>query len=558
MLNQFDDRQTQTVSPKPFANRGKILSGMRGLLVTLLGMAPQCMAGSYVFANDSRPDIITYPQTYNPATGGVLELYVCIDSGSLYQAEMAIPTQNIINIYNELKPTTGNRWWDWSISVYDFESIALHEVGHCLGQGHVNIATESGLSGDDQNYTKSTRGANGEWDLNAGPDGVRGSSDDVRGDDVNLNWFRMSNNNPFTIAQTVDSSTYARSTASLPSGQSFAANGDRDVSELLVQPPTPAAADNTETVMQQGTFNNEIQRTLAPEDVATLRYAMSGRDESAGTGDDYTFKLFYGGVGGIDTPEGDATGCDINLNFDASYNGFAYCGVTGYLYDIEDDGTTDYAIIATADIYFDPDVVTWHFNSASPCSATMNLTQNVWSLVSLPCQVGISNGDTVADVFGDDLGTGNYNVTWIVFERNEASNSYTQLTLADTLEEGVGYWITTTQTGQSITVDGQYNSQVDISLTGAAAGRWNMMGHTFTGTTDWRDVTIIEESTGDIKTLDEADAGGIMSGIMYKWNGSSYTPYDGTTPGLEGTLDEGEAFWVKTFAAGYALRIPRP
>ena len=93
---------------------------------------------------------------------------------------------------------------------------------------------------------------------------MRGSSDDVRGDDANLHWFRMANNNPFTLATTVDSTTYARDISALPGSDLFAVNGDRTVAALL-------GFANTEAVMQQGQYSDEAQRELTHDDVATLR-----------------------------------------------------------------------------------------------------------------------------------------------------------------------------------------------------------------------------------------------------------------------------------------------
>ena len=149
-------------------------------------------------------------------------------------------------------------------------------MGHCLGLAHPNLASESGLTGSDQNYTRSTDGANDVFDLDDGTDNVIGSSDDIRGDDVNLHWFRKLNNNPFTIAPTVDSTTYSRDLADLPMGHSFAANADRNVANELLVP-------NTEAVMQQIIVGNEARRQLSHDDVATLSYGMAGLDETEGT-----------------------------------------------------------------------------------------------------------------------------------------------------------------------------------------------------------------------------------------------------------------------------------
>ncbi len=334
---------------RPMRKKNRLgVTGILLFLCTAPGMTSSCWAGTYVFAGESNGvDLVTHPPGYT-GTGGVLPVEVCIATTSSNQAAMEISVRNIITVYNQLEPTTGNLQFDWASSggdmpdgSYDFESTALHELGHCLGMGHVNLSNESGLSGDDMNYTKSTDGSDNSYNRNNGTDTVIGSADDIRGDDENLNWFRMANNNPFTIANIVDSTTYARDTASLPAGDNFAANGDRAVAAAL-------GIANTETVMQQGTFNNEIQQTLTAEDVATLRYGMSGLDELAsGTSDNYTIQLTYGGV---------KDNCDVNLNFDSSYNGFAVCATGGTVI----SGT--HVQIISADISFAPDVVTWYFN----------------------------------------------------------------------------------------------------------------------------------------------------------------------------------------------------
>jgi hypothetical protein len=218
--------------------------------------------------------------------------------------------------------------------MFDFESVLLHEVGHATGLAHVNAASESGLVGADQDYTKATDGANNVFDINAGIDGVRGSADDVRGDDVPLNWFRTLNNNPFTIGATVDSSAYANTLGSLPGGDLFPANPSFDVGTLL-------GVFNTEATMQQGTFADEAQRTLVHDDVAGIRYAKSGLDEVAGTADDYTFSLSYAGL---------TTNADIVIDFDDSKTGFAVTFLSGA--GVLNGAGIAHVVITSAPIFF--------------------------------------------------------------------------------------------------------------------------------------------------------------------------------------------------------------
>jgi len=305
--------------------------------------------GTYIFAGESYgADLVTHPSDYN-GTGGTLTVRVCIDPTSTNASSMELSVKNIINEYNRLQPTTGNLQLGGSNNIasneVDFESVALHEIGHCIGMAHVNAASGSGLIGSNQNYTKATDGANNTFNINPGADGIIGSSDDVRGDDVNMHWFQKGVNNPFTIATTVDSSTYSINLAHLPTGHNFAVNADRTVAGTL-------GAANTEAVMQQGSFYDEAQRLLTHDDVATLRYAASGLDENADTGDDYTIQLEYGGVS--------TSNCDVKLDFDNDQTGFAVCGTSGWYV----PGSSDHFRIIAANIYFNTGF-NWFYNNIS-------------------------------------------------------------------------------------------------------------------------------------------------------------------------------------------------
>ena len=328
-----------------------------GLTVLVLFAPAAVRAGAFIFAGEVNGiDVVAHPTGYT-GSGGPLSVTVCIDPTSANAADMEIPVRNIVDTWNQRAPTTGNLLFGGNNEIptngVDFESVALHEVGHCVGEAHANLASESGLGDPQANATKSTDGADNVFDTNNGADNVYGSSDDLRDDDVNLHWFRMSNNNPFTIATTVDSSTYSRNLADLPGGHGFATNADRTVSSLLGVP-------NTEAVMQQLTFLDEDQRRLTHDDAATLLYAMSGIDEVAGTSDDYSLNLSYGGL---------ATNCDVMLDFDNAQTGFAVC-VTGGAF----IGGGDHVQITSADISFNTGFA-WYFNDVLTAASAVQFEE---------------------------------------------------------------------------------------------------------------------------------------------------------------------------------------
>ncbi len=290
---------------------------LRWALPLLVGCAatPLAHAGAYVFAENNGVNIITHPQGYF-GSGGVVNVEVCVNPASSSATSLEQSTRNIVATFNRMIPDVGNlRTGLIGGGEVDWESVTLHEVGHCLGLAHPNLASESGLSDPDRNYTKTRLGANGSYDLGIGSDGVRGSADDLRGDDENLHWFARADNDPFTLLNvpSFDALGYSRLLGELPGSDAFPANGDRSVAPLY-------GAANTEAVMQQGSFGGELQRTLTADDVGTLRLAMSGLDEVEGTADDYTVALTYGGV---------KSGCDINITHDPTYGGFAVCNLNG-------------------------------------------------------------------------------------------------------------------------------------------------------------------------------------------------------------------------------------
>ncbi len=375
-------------------SKGKIFNQLaffsQSVALVAMVMSPVVShAGAYIFANDTGSlNYVTHPQGYTGA-GGVITVRVCIDPASANAADMEYSIQNNIAVFNQLQPTTGNIVRNSNNNIpsgaLDFESVSLHEIGHCLGMAHVNLASESQLTGNNRDYTRSTTGAgvstdpNNGYDLDAGADGIIGSSDDIRGDDENLVYFRRSNNNPFTIDSVVDSTTYSRNLADLPAGHSYAANADRDVAADLGYPLT-------EAVMQQGTLYDEAQRTLGHDDVATLKYAQSGKDELAsGSSDNYTMVMEYGGISN--------TNCDINVSF-TNTSSLAFCSIGGTFIG------TNHLRITTANIEFGQSY-NWFFNAPVNPAAPVLDAIGAQSLVEGDTLV-ITVSATDADV-GDSL-----------------------------------------------------------------------------------------------------------------------------------------------------------
>lgn len=205
------------------------------------------------------------------------------------------------------------------------------------------------------------------------------------------------------------------------------------------------------------------------------------------------------------------------------------------------------------------------------CEKTLTLIENQWHMIALPCEVTTPN-NTVEKVF-DELSPATYGTEWRVYRRDAANDQYIQLSLTDTLQAGLGYWIKTKASGgDAITVGSSTspgNPQADVPLDSSSTGRYNLVGHPFVFDVCWKDVQVVDGA--NVLSLDEADplVGGnracslstpdsscVMSHTMGQWNGAAYQSYDGGTPGLEGVLSSFEGLWVQAFKSGIQLRIP--
>ncbi len=190
-------------------------------------------------------------------------------------------------------------------------------------------------------------------------------------------------------------------------------------------------------------------------------------------------------------------------------------------------------------------------NLSHACSDSVSIPAGQWTRFALPCNTAPNN--TVADVFSG-LAAGDYGNTWVVYRRTASTTpAYVAMTLGEALLEGAGYWVFS-DVATTVNLNGTISSLADIDLFGLAGGLQNHIGHTQDAQISWADVQFV--NGGDLLTLSEADAAGLISRNMYKWNGAAYEVFNGLSPQI-GTLDPFDAFWVKAFASGIKLRIPQ-
>jgi len=211
--------------------------------------------------------------------------------------------------------------------------------------------------------------------------------------------------------------------------------------------------------------------------------------------------------------------------------------------------------------------------SPEECGGSYPLPQDTWLQIALPCEPDIGL-DTVADVYGGNF-TGDYNVTWVLYERDEANDEYNILASDSPLIQGKGYWIYTTEADVALDLTGTETPVTTptecpggcfeiplLSPVGGATSLYNMVSNPLAYPVKWSDVKFsLTGETDSPFTPSEADARGYISKNIYMYNGNGYDTFDDVTIGMEGVLGPHEGFWVEatdnTWAPGNGtLLIP--
>ena len=208
-------------------------------------------------------------------------------------------------------------------------------------------------------------------------------------------------------------------------------------------------------------------------------------------------------------------------------------------------------------------------NSIAQNTNTHTLPNNKWHQISLPYNPGANN--TVNNIFGDDrLGT--YDIDWVLFSYNAASNSYVKPSLNDTLSQGVGYWIIQF-TGSDKILDMPQSDTPTINHAACSSGRcfkiplgtqagnvqWNMIGHPFSSSIPFNNTRISTTSICSSGcTIENAFDNDIFHNQLWSYDGTSYKTVDLNN----GRLDPWLGYWAGTLnnADGKkpSLFIPKP
>ncbi len=200
-----------------------------------------------------------------------------------------------------------------------------------------------------------------------------------------------------------------------------------------------------------------------------------------------------------------------------------------------------------------------------PCAFSGAVAASRWRMVSMPCDLGAAY--TVADVFGDNFVLNDYQTTWVVYRRDEATDRYILQGPTSVLSQDAGYWLfslssgyweaegsltTFVQSANCASPKGCY--EVDLtSPDSAAETKFNLVGNPVNVTFDWGSARLLVD--GLLYTPDDADFNGSVNKTIYTYNGASYDAFDDITPGMIGSLNAYQGFWVELLGGAFGKTV---
>ena len=231
------------------------------------------------------------------------------------------------------------------------------------------------------------------------------------------------------------------------------------------------------------------------------------------------------------------------------------------------DLVTDCTVATDQRYYGRPNVPTCDAGSyeftavSSPCVARY-LPATTWYMTASPCVPTPADVDTQ---LSSDL-HGTYGVHWISYDWNTAVSpaEYHQMAGTDPFVQGDGYWdyslyagnmrITGTPTPveDCATYYGFSGDcfVIDLIIPVADGAEWNMLGHPFPYPVLWPDVRIaagngtLGSANWTLYAPDDADE--YVASTYYRYTGSTYESFNDSTPGMIGTLQPQDGFWLQS------------
>ncbi len=209
----------------------------------------------------------------------------------------------------------------------------------------------------------------------------------------------------------------------------------------------------------------------------------------------------------------------------------------------------------------------------------VTLVNNRWTMVSLSAD---APSKTVQDVFSTTTPTGlaaaEYMTKWVVYERDEANDSYVMLNLSSLLQQGIGYWVLqitgsdvdfapagapTPVTMNNPLCPSPQAGCFEIDLTPPEAGGtslFNLIGHPFDVPVNWSAIRLVVNGS-QVCTPQQAAANNLLTDAFWHYNGNGYDNFSTSIPPGGGSFEAFKGYWVEllqgTVGETVTLLIPK-